>query len=103
MPGRVVAVRVQDLTTLIWYSWDNGTWDRVPVCTSGAGKLYVGFWIVSENEIEERWYTLSLIEESTGRVLQSVFGPVLPGEGVGLQWTGDMPAGNYTLTCAVEP
>lgn len=103
MPGRVVAVRVQDLTTLIWYSWDYGTWDRVPICAPGVGKLYVAFWIISENEYEMLDYTLSLIEEGTGHVLASMSGSVAPNEGMGIEWTGDMPAGNYTLTCAVEP
>jgi len=102
--GKITAIRVQDLARGLWFNWDDPprSWDAAPSCTAGAGKLYVSFYATNVGNVSGN-ITLSLIETVGGRVLATVVAYAAPGGGVGLEWTGDMPAGNYDLTCQAVP
>ena len=108
MPGRVTAVRVQDILRQLWFNWDLGVWRTpLPSCTVGANALYVSFWIIVEPiyPIRTEYMTLQLIDNSTGSVFasKSLWVSSAEGQGAGLEWTGNMPPSNYTLRCSVTP
>lgn len=102
--GKITGIRVQDLARHIWFNWNDPprSWDSAPSCTAGVGKLYVAFYATNVGNMPGN-LTLSLIETLSGRVLGTVVAHASPGEGVGIEWTGDMPAGNYDLTCQATP
>jgi len=109
--GRVTAIRVQDIVRDVWYNWGNQVadgWDTsdwtgtegqknlkgTPVCTSGANNLYIAFWV--ENQGATGYLTLAITDAKSVLATKTVSVPT--GEGLGVEWTGDMPSGNYTVT-----
>jgi len=102
--GKITAIRVQDIATGIWYNWDNGSWSTLPICTPGAGNLYVAFWIVNVGDTYD-WIDLYLRKggPGTGEELIAKRVWLNPGAGGGVEWTGDMPTSELNLTCETYP
>lgn len=102
--GKINAIRVQDRERGLWFNWDDPprSWDSAPSCTAGVGKLYVAFYAINVGNVSGN-LTLTLIETVGGRVLATATAWAAPGLGIGLEWAGDMPAGNYDLTCQAVP
>ena len=102
--GKIKQIVAQDIARGIWFQWNDParSWDAAPSCTAGVGKLYVGFYVINVGNMPGNM-TLSLIETLSGRVLATVVLYADPSGGGGVEWTGDMPAGNYDLTCQVLP
>ena len=97
--GKIVAIRVQDISRQLWFNWDYGVWDTLPSCVPGAGNLYIAFY--AENEGSPGNLTLYL-SDNAGILNQKVGYADLAGA-VGLEWTGNMPTTTYAVSCQVTP
>jgi hypothetical protein len=102
--GKIVAIRVQDIDRGLWFNWDDPprAWDSLPSCTAGVNKLYVAFYVTNVGNLTAN-ITARLVETGTGTVLAERTFSLAPGESNGVEWTGDMPAGEYQLTCSAVP
>lgn len=102
--GKIIGIRVQDIQRQLWFNWDEGKWDTEPSCTPGINNLYVAVW--AENVGEGGDLLLTLVDDEE-KVLASKTEHVEPAAdhlvGIGIEWTGTMPDGNYGLTCTVDP
>jgi len=102
--GKITAIRVQDLVRGLWFNWDDPprAWDSPPSCTAGVGTLYVAFYATNVGNVSDN-ITVRLIETLTGVVLAERTFWLGPGDSNGLEWTGNMPDGEYQLTCMAVP
>ena len=117
---QIIAIRVQDITRDLWFSWDknstypNGYWDNAggggnnapvgqsPMVTPGAGNLYISFYAKSlyNNDLSMALY----IYDSSGKLLDSVVNVIVAkGSGLGIEYKGDMPNSSYVITLWSEP
>ena len=102
--GKITAIRVQDIVRGLWFAWDDPprAWDSPPSVTAGAGTLYVAFYVRNVGNVSDN-VTVSLVEVATGTVLETRTFWLGPGDSNGLEWTGNMPAGDYQLQCVAVP
>lgn len=117
--GQIIAIRIQDITRNIWYSWDkntqypNGYWDnaggggtnapvgQTPMVTPGTNNLYVSFSAVNNGSVTGNM-TLNL-KDPNGTVLKSVVNNTPAAGYAGLEATITMPTSPYSLTLTVTP
>lgn len=101
--GKITAMRVQDIVRGIWFNWDDPprAWSSPPSCTAGAGTLYVAFYV--KNVGTTPGYVLLRLYNQAEQEIASKSILLDPGQGGGLEWTGDMPSSNYTLRCDAYP
>lgn len=101
--GKIKAVRVQDIARQKWFNWDNGVWDQSPSCLPGDGNLYVA--VYAENIMQSGNLHLQLFEvvSGVGKLLKEKTEYVGTGAGLGIEWTGNMPAYTYDLKALVVP
>lgn len=97
--GKITAIRVQDVKEDNWFNYDEGKWDVEPVVTPGAGNLYIAFWVINEGETGD----LALYIKDDEGVLATKIFLVPAGEGLGVEWTGDMPNKSYSIIIVVDP
>ncbi len=99
--GILQAIRVQDVSTGKWYTWDRpGPFTPTPVCTPGVNNLYIAVWVVNQGGNGNLTLTL---KDDTGQTLASKTAYVASGVGIGVEWTGDKPVRNYAITIKATP
>jgi hypothetical protein len=110
----ITAIRIQDVARGIWYSWDknttypNGYWDnaggegnnapvgQTPMITPGANNLYVAFY--AKNNYTYAVNMALYVYDSNNNILaQQVNVYTAAGASAGVEYTGTMPTGSYTL------
>jgi hypothetical protein len=104
----VTAIRVQDVTRNIWYSWDNGTWDnaggtgnnapvgQTPQCKAGGG-LYVAFYAINDSNVtNDTDCHLQLWQNNMQQ--KTVTQTVPQGQSFGYEWDGIMLNDNATIS-----
>lgn len=101
--GKIRAIRVQDIARQKWFNWDNGTWDETPSCLPGEGNLYIAVYAENLSQPGNLLLQLYEIVEGTGRILTDKSEYVAHGAGLGIEWTGNMPANTYNLLAKVIP
>lgn len=97
--GKISGIRVQDIAKGKWFNYDEGEWDEEPIVAPGKDNLYIAFWVVNEGETGN----LTLTVEDNGGVLANKTVECSAGEGLGVEWTGDMPSWSYVITLGVVP
>lgn len=119
--GQINAIRVQDLSTGKWYSYDNSGWDKngAPKIKPGKNRIYIAFWATNYSTVGTLGLTIK--DGDTGvtmaaRVCQRVqpWGGDI-NKGVGIEstthaqgdWKGkagiDMPGHKLSIKCVVYP
>ena len=103
LEGKIIGIRVHDNARAMWFNWDNGVWDTIPSCAPGAGNLYVAFYAIDIGAIAGNLHLE--LRNAAGQILASVdaYADPYAAQGVGLEWTGNMPTSNLVLTCTVTP
>jgi len=100
----IEAIRVQDISRGVWYSWDRpGPWDpSEPEVTVGSGKLYIAFYVINRGDIPGM-LRLEVVDD-TGKVLATTREAAAPGAGVGIEAPDlDMPDRSYNITLTATP
>ncbi len=100
--GVVSAIRVQDIIAQKWFNWDRpGPFTpSEPVVTPGSGNLYIAAWAVNQGQEGHIKITM---KDDAGATLASKTISVPYSEGVGIEYTGDMPGRSYGITISVTP
>jgi len=118
--SEITAIRIQDVARGVWYSWDknttypNGYWDnsggggnnapvgQTPMITPGAGNLYIAFYAVNQYTYSVNM-SLYIYDGNYNTLAQNVNVYTAPGKAASIQYTGNMPAGPYTIILLSEP
>jgi len=118
--SEITAIRIQDVARGVWYSWDknttypNGYWDnsggggnnapvgQTPMITPGAGNSYIAFYAVNQYTYSVNM-SLYIYDGNYNTLAQNVNVYTAPGKAASIQYTGNMPAGPYTIILLSEP
>lgn len=110
----IIAIRTQDVARDVWYSWDknsqypNGYWDnsggtgnnapvgQTPMITPGAGNLYIAFYAVNNYTYSVNM-SLYIYDANYNVIAQQVNIYTHAGANAGIEYTGTMPTGTYTI------
>jgi hypothetical protein len=101
--AKVTAIRIQDVARHAWYSWDDPTraFNAMPIVTAGTQNLYVAFWAVNMKPTPQD-LVLTLNRMVDGEILADKTFNVPAGQGLGIEYTGNMTTAEALLSVRAE-
>ena len=94
----IIAIRIQDVARDVWYSCtgNNAPVGQTPMITPGAGNLYIAFYAVNNYTYSVNM-SLYIYDANYNVIAQQVNIYTHAGANAGIEYTGTMPTGTYTI------